>query len=324
MNDRPANAFGAVIDVDGVRVGSRHRIGAGWMSGTTAVLPPPGSTAGVVVAGGAPATRETDALAPGRLVPGADAFVLTGGSAYGLAAADGVLRFLEERAIGFPAFGRAAPEHVVPIVPTAALFDLGRGGDFSARPGAGFGYAAAAAADAAPVATGSVGAGTGALTEHGTLQGGLGTASVTDGQFTVGALVAVNAAGRIANDDGELYAASVTPRIGRPTAGESADWHARRAAAVRQGPATPSAPNTTIGVIATNAALDVAATTRLAGAAHAGIARAIRPSHTIVDGDTLFAAATGAVRLPDDRSAHLSASARWRRTPSRWRLRTQS
>ncbi len=264
-----------ITDVPGIRVGQVQKVGEGWLSGVTVVLPPPGTVGSVDVRGGGPGTHETDALDPTTLVPTVDAVVLTGGSAYGLAAAHGAQRWCEEQGRGF-----AVPGGVVPIVPAAAIFDLGRGGDFAARPGADMGYEAAAAAAAsgeqADVVRGNAGAGTGAVLGRGAFKGGVGTASLTldgispDGPVVVGAIAVVNA-------------------LGFP-AGER----------VPVDPPETSQPNTTLAVVATNAALDPAECKRTAGAAHAGLARALNPSHTLADGDTVFALATGAVAL--DRS----------------------
>ncbi|MFY9636181.1 MAG: P1 family peptidase, partial [Cellulosimicrobium cellulans] len=167
-------AMGAITDVPGIRVGHVQKNDAGWLSGVTVVLPPPGTVGSVDVRGGGPGTHETDALDPTTLVSTVDAVVLTGGSAYGLVAAHGAQRWCEENGRGFPVTGG-----VVPIVPAAAIFDLGRGGDFSARPTADMGYAAAVAAvaekDGHAVARGNVGAGTGAVIAR-TYKGGVGTA----------------------------------------------------------------------------------------------------------------------------------------------------
>ncbi len=261
--------------------------------------------AAVDVRGGGPATRETEALRPGGLVSRIEAVVLTGGSAYGLDAASGAVRWLEEQQRGVRVGQQ--PHEVVPVVPAAALFDLGRGGDFSKRPDAELGYAAArAAADSPPgslVVEGCVGAGTGAVVGAvgGLLKGGVGTASamLPDGSV-VAALVAVNAAGSgVDIDTGQLYGAALA-RLGEfpppPTAARVEAARARLAAA------SPGAPplNTTIGVVATSAAIGRAEAERLAVAAHDGIARAIRPSHMLFDGDTLFALATGGHSLPED------------------------
>ncbi|MGW9415098.1 P1 family peptidase [Arthrobacter cupressi] len=263
-----------ITDVPGIRVGQVQKTGDGWLSGVTVVLPPPGTVGSVDVRGGGPGTHETDALDPTTLVPTVDAVVLTGGSAYGLAAAHGAQRWCEEQGRGFPVAGG-----VVPIVPAAAIFDLGRGGDFAARPGPDMGYDAAAAAAAsgeqADVVRGNAGAGTGAVLGRGAFKGGVGTASLTldglspDGPVVVGAIAVVNA-------------------LGLPVGADA--------------PEVPGKPelNTTLAVVATNAALDPAECKRTAAAAHAGLARALDPSHTLADGDTVFALATGAVAL--DRS----------------------
>lgn len=263
-------AMGTITDVQGIRVGHTGRTRDGWLTGVTVVLPPPGTVGSVDVAGGGPATHETDALDPTTLVAMVDAVVLTGGSAYGLASAGGAQQWCEENGRGFP-----VPGGVVPIVPAAAIFDLGRGGDFSARPTADMGYAATAAAAAqeegADVERGNVGAGTGALIAR-TYKGGVGTASVTlENGVVVGALAVVNALGLPVVDG-------------------------------RQEPQPSDAPglNTTLVVVATSAVLDVAECKRTASAAQAGIARALNPSHTLADGDVVFCLATGGLQL--DRS----------------------
>src|SRR5688572_2295968 len=165
--------MGSLTDVPGSRVGHVQRNDAGWLSGVTVVLPPPGTVGSVDVQGGGPATHETDALDPTTLVSAVDAVVLTGGSAYGLVSASGAQRWCEENNRGFAVSGG-----VVPIVPAAAIFDLGRGGDFSARPDEAMGYAAAAAAGAETeghdVGRGNVGAGTGALLARRQFKGGVG------------------------------------------------------------------------------------------------------------------------------------------------------
>jgi L-aminopeptidase/D-esterase-like protein len=283
----------AITDVAGVSVGHHHRLGEGWATGTTVVLVPAGAVGAVDGRGGAPGTRETDLLAPENLVQRAHAVCLTGGSAYGLAAADGVMRWLAERHHGFPV-GEQSHE-VVPIVPAAVLFDLPRG-DWGHRPDAEFGYLACQAADSGTVAEGTVGAGTGA--KLGGLKGGVGTASVVlDSGAVVGALVAANAAGD-----------AIDTTTGRPWA---ADLELAGEFGVRwpDGPALPSGPagsgagvtplNTTIGVVAVDAALTKAEARRVAMAAQDGLARAVRPAHSMFDGDTVFALATGARPLPE-------------------------
>ena len=280
--------MGSLTDVPGIRVGHVQRNDAGWLTGVTAVLPPPGTVGSVDVQGGGPATHETDALDPTSLVSVVDAVVLSGGSAYGLASAGGAQRWCEENGRGF-----AVPGGVVPIVPAAAIFDLGRGGDFSARPTADMGYAATAAAagekEGHDVGRGNVGAGTGALLGR-TFKGGVGTASVTlENGVIVGAIAVVNALGLPVTPSGnrEPSARSVVPPL-----------DARfRVPDSPSGGAVPTPLNTTLVVVATNAILDVAECKRTASASQAGIARALNPSHTLADGDTVFCLATGAVHL---------------------------
>jgi L-aminopeptidase/D-esterase-like protein len=278
-----------ITRVRGLRVG--HWTDEVGLTGCTVVLCPPGTVASGEVRGGAPGTRETDLLRPGMLVQEVHAVLLTGGSAFGLAAADGVMRYLEERAIGFDA-GVAR----VPIVPAAVLFDLSCGSP-DARPGPGEGYAACAAATEDDVPEGNVGAGTGATVAklHGldsAVKGGLGTASVEEDGVVVGALAAVNALGEILDEDESPLAASRAPDdldegAARPERGEGGAWPAEAE--------PPPAGNTTLVVVATNASLSKERANLLARAAHEGISRAIRPSHTMWDGDTAFALATGEV-----------------------------
>jgi L-aminopeptidase/D-esterase-like protein len=291
----------AITDVPGLRVGHAGRTGEGWLSGVTVVLPPAGSVGSVDVRGGGPGTHETDALDPTTLSRTVDAVVLTGGSAYGLAAALGAQLWCEENGRGFPVTGG-----VVPIVPAAAIFDLGRGGDFAARPDAAMGYAATADAAARPITDdverGNVGAGTGALIGRGKYKGGVGTASITlDNGVVVGALAVVNSlglpySGREENSGQREKVADVEPG--------SVRLSEERASTQRVSappPQPPPALNTTLVVVATNAALDKAECKRTASAAHAGLARALNPSHTLADGDTVFCLATGALAL--DRSS---------------------
>ncbi|MEW1949380.1 P1 family peptidase [Pseudarthrobacter sp902506025] len=264
--------MGTITDVPGIRVGHVQKDTDGWLTGVTVVLPPPGTVGSVDVQGGGPATHETDALDPTTLVGTVDALVLTGGSAYGLASAAGAQRWCEENGRGF-----AVPGGVVPIVPAAAIFDLGRGGNFAARPTPDMGYAATAAAAAQKeghnTGRGNVGAGTGALIGRGQYKGGVGTASATLGNgVVVGALAIVNALG-LPFEPAVQFSVETTD---------------------------PPPLNTTLVVVATNAVLDVAECKRTASASHAGIARALNPSHTLADGDTVFCLATGAVAL--DRS----------------------
>ena len=270
------DALDAITDVPGVLVG--HDTDLVGATGLTVVLCAAGAVGGVDVRGSAPGTRETDLLRPTSLVQEVHAVLLTGGSAFGLAAADGVMRYLEERGVGF-----AAGPVRVPIVPAAVLFDLGVGSS-SARPDAEAGYRACLAAGGR-VAEGSVGAGTGAtvgkaLGPAGAAKGGIGTASarLSDGTV-VGAIVAVNALG-------DVY----DPDTGRRVAGSRMVG----SGAERGGPWT----NTTIGVVATSARLTKEGANKVAQMAQDGLARAIRPAHTMFDGDALFVLATGADETP--------------------------
>ncbi|POX47035.1 P1 family peptidase [Streptomyces sp. Ru72] len=289
----------ALTDVAGLRVGHATRIGGGWLTGTTVVLAPEGgAVAAVDVRGGGPGTKETDALDPRNLVQKVEAVVLTGGSAYGLDAASGVMAWLEEHGRGV----RVGPDpsHVVPVVPAACVFDLGRGGDFRARPDAAMGRAAVEAAAAsepgAPVAEGCVGAGTGATV--GPLKGGVGTAStVLDSGITVGALVVCNAVGSAMDPEtGTLYGELVQGRVRRPAREVHEAARRRLAESAARLPRPPL--NTTLAVVATDADLTKAQAQKLAGVAHDGLARAVRPAHLLHDGDTVFALATGARPLP--------------------------
>ncbi|MGW2018116.1 P1 family peptidase [Streptomyces sp. NPDC001927] len=292
----------AITDVTGLRVGHARVAGPGALSGTTVVLAPEGgAVAAVDVRGGGPGTRETDALDPRNLVQRIEALVLTGGSAYGLDSAGGVMAWLEERGRGV----RVGPEptHVVPVVPAACVFDLGRGGDFSARPDASTGRAAVEAAAAtelhARVETGAVGAGTGAVV--GGLKGGVGTAStVLESGITVGALVVVNAVGSAVDPEtGVLYGELFQGRL--PDRPEPAvHEEARRRLADAAARNAPPSLNTTLAVVATDADLSRAQAQKLAGTAHDGIARAVRPVHLLNDGDTVFTLATGARPLPPE------------------------
>lgn len=268
----------AITDVGGVEVG--HAQDEDALTGCTVILCRKGAVAGVDVRGGAPGTRETDLLAPVNLVDKVHAVVLAGGSAFGLDAAGGVMRYLEEHKIGF-----RTDAGKVPIVPSAILYDLSLG-RADVRPDHAMGYDAAAAASARPPAEGNVGAGTGA--SIGKIRGmkyamksGVGTWSMDIQGVIVGALVAVNALGDV-----------IDPANGQTIAGlrsgSTLKWmkksHAR--AGVQS--------NTVIGVVATNARLTKAQATKVAKMAQDGLARAIRPAHTLFDGDTVFALATGA------------------------------
>ncbi|BBX30895.1 L-aminopeptidase/D-esterase [Mycolicibacterium mageritense DSM 44476 = CIP 104973] len=288
--------MGTITDVAGILVGHHHRLdpdatlGAGWASGSTVVLAPPGTVGAVDGRGGAPGTRETDLLDPINTVRHVDAVVLSGGSAYGLAAADGVMTWLEQQGRGVAMAGG-----VVPIVPAAVIFDLPVGG-WENRPTAEFGAAAAAAAGT-EFALGTVGGGVGA--RAGVLKGGVGTASTAlPGGVTVGVLVIVNAAGDVVDPaTGLPWMAALIEEFGltAPPPGQLAAYADRH---------TELSPlNTTIAVVATDAALSPAGCRRVAVAAHDGLARTIRPCHTPLDGDTVFALATGAVTVePDPRT----------------------
>lgn len=277
-----------ITDVPGLAVGNADE--AGLKSGVTVLTAQAPFTAAVHVMGGAPGSVETDLLAPDKLVTQADALVLSGGSAFGLAATDGVRAGLRARGRGF-----AVGDQRVPIVPGAILFDLLNGGakNWDENPYRALG---AAALDAAgpDFALGSAGAGAGAMT--GTLKGGLGSASLRAGPITVGALVAVNALGSATVATGPHFWAAPFEMDG--------EFGARGPCPAPPPPALPrlaAGPGqaTTIAIVATDAALDQAQATRLAVAAHDGLARALVPSHSLLDGDLVFAAATGAQPLPD-------------------------
>jgi L-aminopeptidase/D-esterase-like protein len=317
----PANCL---HDVAGLRVGHATLAGDGWLTGVTVVVSPPGgAVGGVDVRGGGPGTRETDLLDPRNAVERVNAIVLGGGSAYGLNAAHGVMTRLAALRRGVRV--GSDESQVVPIVPAAILYDLGRGGVFGNYPGPDAGAVAfddaMAAAPGAPFPLGGVGAGTGALA--GGLKGGVGSASVVLAgpalspsalspsalspsalsppapgmPVTVAALAVVNSAGAVADErSGILHGA----RFGLP--GEF-DWlvppspeeqlaGAGRVAVPARG-GEPEPLNTTIGVVATDASLTKAQCAKLAGVAHDGMARAIRPAHSMFDGDTVFALATG-------------------------------
>ncbi|HEY1703190.1 MAG TPA: P1 family peptidase [Trebonia sp.] len=304
-----AGPTNSLADIAGLRAGHASRTGDGWLTGTTVVVcDGDGAVAGADVRGGGPGTRETDLLDPRAMVQRVHAIVLGGGSAFGLAAADGVMNRLAGDGRGFRISAGSAPPVVVPIVPAAILFDLGRGGDPGCRPDAEFGARAyddalrAAMTPGAPalvaVPAGNVGAGTGALA--GGLKGGIGSASaLVSGSGvagTVAALVAVNARGSTVDPgSGSLYGAA----FGLP--GEF-DWlRPPEAGDLRAATATPgllselpARPlNTTIGVVATDVPLTKAQCAKIAAVAHDGMARAIRPSHLMSDGDTVFGLSTG-------------------------------
>jgi len=276
-----------ITDVDGIKVG--HAVAARRPTGCTVLLFEKGATAGVDVRGAAPGTRETDLLNPVNTVQQVNAILLSGGSAYGLDAASGVMKYLEEHGFGY----KIGPM-VVPIVPAAILFDLPVGGDWKIRPTAETGYAACVAAKNGPVEEGCVGAGAGATVGkmfgmQSAMKSGIGTASIRVGKtgIVVAALIAVNASGDV-----------IDPKTGKIVAGArnaSGPGFRDTAARLRAGDLVEMLParNTTIGVVATNAAFDKAQITKIAQMAHDGLARAINPVHAPSDGDTLFAVATG-------------------------------
>ena len=273
----------AITDVPGIKVG--HYTDKEAATGCTVILCPEGAMAGVDVRGSAPGTRETDSLRPMSVVGQAHAILLSGGSAFGLEAAGGVMRYLEERG-----YGHDVGVAKVPIVPAAILFDL-RVGSAGVRPGPEEGYQACLAASSGPVAEGSVGAGTGAtvgkmLGPDRMTKSGLGTASEKLGNITIGAIVAVNAVGDV-----------VDPETGEIIAGPRDIEHGGFFRTIDimkkiEGKKSPVATNTTIGVVATDARLNKEQVNKVAQMAHDGLARAIRPAHTMVDGDAIFVLST--------------------------------
>ncbi|EMD29277.1 P1 family peptidase [Amycolatopsis azurea] len=294
-----AGEHNALTDVPGVRVGHATRAGQGALTGTTVVLVPPGAVTSVEVRGGGPATRDTAALNPRHPVPQVGAITLTGGSAYGLAAAGGVLDWLTEN----------RPDATA-VVPVAALFDLGRGGDFHARPHAELGTEAvlAAAVGVGAVEQGNVGAGTGAVSAE--MKGGIGTASAVlpDGTI-VAALVALNSHHPAVDPASGLPYGFPLGATARRRGGAAVPWAefalttpspdalaaaSERLAASARERAVRTPLNTVIGVVATSATLGSGEAYRFAGAAQDGLAVAVRPAHGVSDGDTIFAVATGA------------------------------
>jgi L-aminopeptidase/D-esterase-like protein len=279
--------FGNLCDVPGVLVG--HATDDEGLTGCTAILFQVPAVAGVDVRGSSPGTRETDLLSPTGRVGETHGILLTGGSAFGLAAADGVVSFLQERGVGYDV--RVAR---VPLVPAAVLFDLAVG-DPKARPDAAMGYEAAATAASGEFLQGSVGAGTGAtvgkvLGPERAMKGGVGSASVSlSGGLVVAALAAVNAFGDVRDPAaGEILAG---PRLADGTLADSVEHLEEAARFMRWG------ENTTLAVVATNARLTKPQVTKVAQMAHDGLARAISPVHTSIDGDLIFAAS---VRGPTD------------------------
>ncbi|MGD0574525.1 MAG: P1 family peptidase [Anaerolineales bacterium] len=289
----------SITDIAGIRVGQAQDEEA--LTGCTVVLCERGAVGGVDQRGGAPGTRETDALHPLHLVEKAHAVVLSGGSAFGLDAATGVVRFLEERKVGFDV--RVAR---VPIVPAAILFDLGIG-RADVRPDAAMGYQACLAASAEPPAEGNVGAGTGATVGkvfgmRQAMKSGIGTASLEIGAgVVIGAITAVNSFGDVVDPaTGQILAGARSRRIGPLRLGSPGYFadtmEVMKTLVGRTSLGFASRGHTVIGVVATNANLDKDQANKVAQMAQDGIARAIRPAHTMLDGDTVFALATGEKR----------------------------
>jgi L-aminopeptidase/D-esterase-like protein len=279
--------FNQITDVPGVKVGNKENKTA--LTGCTAILFEDGAVAGVDVRGSAPGTRETDLLNPINLVDKVHAIVLSGGSAFGLDSASGVMQFLEQKEIGLDV-GVAK----VPIVPSAVLFDLPHGNS-KVRPDKQMGYEAAAVASSEKFAVGNAGAGCGATVGKMAgvqfcMKGGLGSASLRlENGIVIGAIVAVNAAGDI-RQDGKIIAGAYN--------GDFLDCEKQLENHYQSN--IPAGTNTTIGVIAVNADLTKAEASKVAQMAHDGFARTIYPAHTMFDGDTIFAAATGGLKVPVD------------------------
>ncbi|UCF96558.1 MAG: P1 family peptidase [Spirochaetaceae bacterium] len=290
----------AITDVPGIEVGHAQDLQAG--TGCTVILCRDGATPGVSVHGGAPATRETDCLRPENMVTEVHAVVLTGGSAYGLDCAGGVMRYLEEQGIGY----HVGPTRV-PIVPTAGLNDLGFA-DHRIRPDAAMGYQACLNTSGSNKEQGNVGAGTGAAigrlegNARGMVKGGLGVASFSIGELIVGAIVAVNCNGDVMDpESGEILAGTLNPERTR-VAG------AMRLLTTRNEQYKEGFPsNTTIGVVATNARLDKSIATRIAMMAQDGYARTIIPIHTLGDGDVTFCLSTGKLQADLNRVGAIAA-----------------
>ncbi len=283
-------ASNTLVDVPGFKVGHASNLDAA--TGCTVIICPPHTVGGVDVRGGGPGTRETDLLQPHNHVAEVSAIVLSGGSAFGLASAQGVAQFLEENEIGY----KAGPggEYTIPIVPAAILFDLNLG-DKTVRPDPAMGYEAAQNATTDPVQQGTIGAGTGAFCGKirgaaFATKGGIGSASIeiSDGLW-VAAIVAVNAIGDILDEQGNIMA-------GLRDENNNFVGTLNAFRAFLQNPPDLNAnENTVIGAIATNAKLSKAQTTKVAQMAHDGLARAVKPSHTEHDGDTIFALASGEI-----------------------------
>lgn len=310
-----------LLEIPGIGLGHAGQLSRERLTGTTVIVPPAGATVGVDVRGGGPATHETDVIAPGTHSYGADAIVLTGGSALGLRSVSGVVTALAEAGRGFPAAG--LPDTVIPIVPAAAIFDLGRGDAGVLPPTVEEGAEAARDALAVqssaeelgspagsapthstsqgplPAVRGSIGAGTGARSGFQSLRSSMGSFAIRlPGGLTVAALVIANSLGTLGTSAGSLWARTLLHSYGLDLPELDHLPAPPETAAADATPTATSARNTTIAVVATNAALDTAQVTRMASGAHAGIARAVHPSHTLYDGDTVFGLATGTRALP--------------------------
>jgi L-aminopeptidase/D-esterase-like protein len=286
-----------LTDIKGIKVGVASDPQA--VTGVTVVMVEEGARGAVEVRGSAPGTRETDLLKPGQLVRELQAVVLSGGSAYGLDAAGGVVKYLEEAGLGY-----AVGPLVVPIVPAAVLFDLFIGDPY-VRPDAAMGYLAASTATAGPVPEGSVGAGTGATVGkvNGvacSVKSGQGSAALIKGDLIVAALVVVNAFGDVYNEDGSLMAGPLNPVTGRME--KTIDLILDKGSEGFPG-------NTTLGVVATNASFESAELAKICQLAHDGLARSIWPVHTMWDGDTIFALSKGAVSADLNLAALMAAEA---------------
>ncbi|MBE2270829.1 MAG: P1 family peptidase [Anaerolinea sp.] len=282
MTTTPTN--NTLTAVPGILVG--HATDLDGVTGCTAIICPPETVGGVDVRGGAPGTREVELLRPMYQVNQVNAIMLAGGSAYGLAAADGAMRYLEEHGLGY----NTRAGFTVPIVSSAIVFDLAIGSQ-NVRPDSAMGYAACAAATDAPVEQGSVGVGTGCrvcamMGNDYATKGGVGSAAVDlGGGLIVAALCAVNAVGEVVDEQGEILAGLR----------DGSGGYLPILDVFRNLPPPPVAAATVIGVVATNARLSKEAANKVAQMAHDGLARAVRPAHTMFDGDTFFALATGAI-----------------------------
>jgi len=278
-----------LTSIEGIQVG--HVTDNEGGTGCTVIICPPHTVGAVDVRGGAPGTRETDLLQPQNHVEEVTAVVLSGGSAFGLGTADGVMRWLDERQIGY----KSGSGYIVPIVPAAILFDLAVGKQ-GVRPTADMGYQACENASSDPVEQGSVGAGTGArigamFGNERASKGGIGSASIElDNGLIISALMAVNAVGDVIDEDGRILAGL------RAEDGDSFMGMLNAMTAMLQAESnSDTRENTVIGVVATNAKLSKSHTHKVAQMAHDGIARAVNPSHTMFDGDTIFALSTGEI-----------------------------